>query len=104
MGLIEVDKEIKFVIHSTIVEDGFNGVSTMQNFFFMHFVLGDKEHIHQYDLGDIVMPLIVFPNYGRNQKTDFISMLPKRLWGKFFSDLINNLGYRTVHLYHLSYR
>ena len=68
VGLIDVDKEIKFVIHTAIVEDGFNGVSTMQKSFLIHFVLGDKEHIHQYDLGDIVMPLVVFPNYGRNQK------------------------------------
>ncbi len=90
MGLIEVDKEIKFVIHSAIVEDGFDGVSIMQKSFFIHFVLGDKDHIHQYDVGDSVMPLIVFPNYGRNQKTDFISMLPKRLWGKFFTEFINN--------------
>ena len=90
MGLIEVEEEIKFVIHSAIVEDGFNGVSTMQKSFFLHFVLGDKDHIHLYDLGDIVMPLIVFPNYGRNQKTDFISMLPKRLWGNFFTEFINN--------------
>ncbi len=33
VGLIEVDKEIKFVIHSAIVEDGFDGVSTMQKSF-----------------------------------------------------------------------
>ena len=33
MGLIEVDKEIKFVIHSAIVEDGFDGVSIMQKSF-----------------------------------------------------------------------
>jgi hypothetical protein len=84
VGLIEVGNEIKFVMHSAIVEHGFDGVSTMKNSFFMHFVLGDKDHIPQYDLRDIVMPLIAFPNYGRNQKTDFISMLPKRLLGKFF--------------------
>ena len=63
VGLIEVDGEIKFVIHSAIVENGFNGVESMQKSFFLHFVLGDKDHIHLYDLGDIVMPLIVYPNY-----------------------------------------
>ena len=77
MDLIEVDKEIKFVIHSAIVEEGFDGVRIMQKSFFIHFLLGNKDHIHQYDIGDIVMPLIVIPNYGRNQKMDFISMLPK---------------------------
>ena len=90
VGLIEVHKEIKFGIHSAIVEDGFDGVSTMQQSFFLHFVLGDKDHIHQYHVGDIVMPLIVFPNYGRNQKTDFISMVPKWLWGKLFAEFIND--------------
>jgi hypothetical protein len=89
VGLIDVDEEIKFVIHSAIVEDGFDRVSTMQKSFFLH-CPGDKDHIHLYDLGDIVIPLIVFPNYGRNQKTDFISMLPKRLWGNFFTEFINN--------------
>ena len=90
MGLIEVEGMIKFVVHTAIVEDGFDGVTTLQNSFFMHFILGDKEHIHQYDLSHIVMSLIIFPNYGRNQRTDFICMLPKRLQGKFFSDFINN--------------
>jgi hypothetical protein len=49
----------------------------MQKSFFLHFVLGDKDHIHLYDLGDIVMPLIVYPNYGRNQKMHFISVTKK---------------------------
>ncbi len=62
----------------------------MQKSFFMHFILEDKDHIRQYDVGDIVMPLIVFPNYGRNQKTDFISMLPTQLWRKFLTEVINN--------------
>jgi hypothetical protein len=37
VGLIEVEEEIKFVIHSAIVKDGFNRVSTMQKILFPSF-------------------------------------------------------------------
>jgi hypothetical protein len=90
VGIIEVDGKIKFLIQSAIVSNGFNGLESLQKNFFHHFVLGDKDHIRLHDLEDIVMPLIVYPNYGRDQKTEFISMLPKRLWGKFFTEFINN--------------
>jgi hypothetical protein len=90
VGIIEDDGKVKFVIHSAIVTNGFDGLESMQKSFFHHFVLGDKNHIHLHDLMDIVMPLIVYPNYGRDQKTEFISILPKRLWGKFFTEFINN--------------
>ncbi len=71
-------------MHTAKATDGFNGV------FFVHFVLGDKDHTHQCDLSNIVMPLIVFLNYGRNSKTDFLRMLPKRMWGKYFGEFIND--------------
>ena len=90
VGIIEVDGKVKFVIHSAIDTNGFNELQFMQKSFFHHFVLGDKNHIHLHDLEDIVMPLMVYPNYGRDQKTEFISMLPKRMWGKFFTEFVNN--------------
>ena len=90
VGIIEVDGKIKSLIQSAIVSNGFNGLESLQKNFFHHFVLGDKDHIRLHDLEDIVMPLIVYPNYGRDQKTEFISILPKRLWGKFFTEFINN--------------
>ena len=81
VGIIEDDGKVEFVIHSAIVANGFDGPESMMKSFFHHFVLGDKNHIHLHDLADIEMPLIVYPNYRRDQKTEFISMLPKRLWG-----------------------
>jgi hypothetical protein len=90
VGIIEVDGKIKFVIQLAIASNGFNGLESFHKNFFHHFVLGDKDHIRLHDLEDIVMPLIVYPNYGRDQKTEFISILPKRLWGKFFTEFINN--------------
>lgn len=46
VGLIELDHMMKFVIHTTIVSDGFDGVSTPKHSLFMHVVLCDKGHIN----------------------------------------------------------
>ncbi len=84
MGVIEVEGVIKFVIHTAIVQDGFDGVTILQNSFFVHFVLGERNTFIN------MISVILSCHYGRKQRTDFICMLPKRLWGKFFSDFINN--------------
>ena len=52
VGIIEDDGKVKFVIHSAIVANGFDGLESMIKSFFHHFVLSDKNHIHLHDLAD----------------------------------------------------
>jgi hypothetical protein len=42
------------------------------------------------EVGDLISPLITFPNYGRNIKTEFVAILPRRFHGKYFSTFFRN--------------
>jgi hypothetical protein len=58
IGIIKLEGMMKFVIHTAIANNGFGGLSMMLQTFFMHFVLGDVNHIDSYDVFDSGMLLI----------------------------------------------
>ena len=62
----------------------------MINDFVYKFSLGDFNSIRLVDVSCLTAPLIVFPDYGRNTKRDFIAVLPKRKWAMYFKKELRN--------------
>jgi hypothetical protein len=69
----------------------------MMNDFVYKFSLGDFKCIRLVDVSCLKAPLIVFPDYGRNTKRDFIAVLPKRKWAMFFKKELRNSTCWPVH-------
>ena len=90
VGILNCNGTLSFVIHAQDrpTQRTFNFSNTLLKDFVTPFRLGGTERIIAVKIEDLVAPLIVFPNYGKNTKRDFMALLPKRKWHKFYSNLI----------------
>ena len=61
----------------------------LQKQFLIKFTLDDVRNITTIAIDEMLEPMIVFPDYGGTQ-LQYICLLPKRKWGKWFSNEIRN--------------
>ena len=81
----------RFIVHTTdATEVPSNFIKSLESDFLTSFKLGGTARIIEVKLEDLVEPLIVFSNYGGNEKTEFMALLPKRKWSNYFSTFLRN--------------
>ena len=104
-GILIIDNEIRIVIHPMKVNNAprrrqhtnvvdFTSTTSVivketQEKFVVKFTLDTTSTITSVTIDMLVEPLIVFHNYG-GSRSEYISLLPKRKWGKWFSHEIRN--------------
>ena len=95
-GIYEFGSEIRLIVHTTEATDTpFNFVDSLNQEFLVSFELGGTNRILEVKLADLVEPLIVFPNFGGNEKSQHMCLLPKRRWAHYFSTFLRNSKWYT---------
>eukprot|EP00956_Cyclotella_meneghiniana_P041256 scaffold219967_cov40-Cyclotella_meneghiniana.AAC.1 len=91
LSVVKTSGRTWLLIHTEEVVNASSKVSdTMMKDFVYKFSLGDFNSIRLVDVSCLTAPLIVFPDYGRNTKRDFIAVLPKRKWATYFKRELRN--------------
>ena len=84
--------EFRFVVHpmfQTSLPIDFDFDNDVERNFLRKFTLGNVSSITTVSVDKLISPLIVFSDYG-GRRNDYVCLLPKRKWGKWFSNEIRN--------------
>eukprot|EP00956_Cyclotella_meneghiniana_P000455 scaffold523_cov39-Cyclotella_meneghiniana.AAC.2 len=91
LSIVKIAGKTWLLIHTEAITNTPSKASEkMLKDFVYKFSLGDFNCIRLVDVSCLKAPLIVFPDYGRNIKRDFIAVLPKRKWAMFFKNELRN--------------